>query len=69
MNIPMNREYIIIINIVINLLIWILFDFDFITVEFIYDLNKFLKVHVEVLLNVFVPSREQVAQGIINHKI
>jgi hypothetical protein len=69
MNIPMNREYIIIINIVINLLIWILFDFDFIPVEFIYDLNKFLKVHVEVLLNVFVPSREQVAQGVIDHKI
>jgi len=65
----MNREYIAAINIVSNLLIWILFDFDFITVEFIYDLNEFLKVHVEVLLNVFVPSREQVAQGVIDHKI
>jgi hypothetical protein len=66
---PMNREYIAAINIYINLLIWVLFDFNFITLEFIYDLNKLLKVHVEIFLNVFVPSREQVAQGVIDHKI
>jgi hypothetical protein len=65
----MNRVYIAAINIYINLLIWVLFDFDFITVEFIYDLNKLLKVHVEVRLNVFVPSRKQIAQGVIDHKI
>jgi hypothetical protein len=68
-NIPKNKEYIAAINIVNNLLIWVLFDFDFIALEFIYDLNELLKVHVEIFLNVFVPSREQVAQGVIDHKI
>jgi hypothetical protein len=54
---------------VINLLIWVLFDFDFIALEFINNLNELFEVHVEIFLNVVVPSRMQIAQGVIDHKI
>ena len=65
----MNRVYIAAINIVISLVIWVLFYFDFITLEFVDDLDELFKLHVEVRLNVVVPCRMQVAQCIIDHKI
>ncbi len=39
-NIPIKNENNDPINIYISLLIWVLFDFDFITLEFVYDLNE-----------------------------
>jgi hypothetical protein len=54
---------------VINLLIWVLFDFDFIALEFVNDLDELFELHVEVRLNVVIPCRMQVTQGVIDHKI
>jgi hypothetical protein len=46
-----------------------LFDFDFIALEFIDDLNELFELHVEVRLNVVIPRRVQIAQCVIDHKI
>jgi hypothetical protein len=46
-----------------------LFDFDFIALEFIDDLNELFELHVEVRLNVVIPRSMEIAQGIIDHKI
>ncbi len=68
-NIPIKNENNDPINIYISLLIWVLFDFDFVTLEFIYDLNELFILHVQVFMNVIVPCCHQIAQGVIDHKI
>jgi hypothetical protein len=68
-NIPIKNENNDAINIVISLFIWVLFDFDFIALEFIDDLNELFELHVEVRLNVVIPRRVQIAQCVIDHKI
>jgi hypothetical protein len=68
-NIPIKNENNDAINIVISLFIWVLFDFDFIALEFIDDLNELFELHVEVRLNVVIPRSMEIAQGIIDHKI
>jgi hypothetical protein len=72
-NIPIKNENNDVINVMISLFIWVLFDFDFIGLEFAYDLNELFILHVEVFLykSIFMltPCRMQIAQGIIDHKI
>lgn len=52
-----------------GLLCRVLFDFDFFILKLVDYLEKLFEFHVEVLLDVFVPSRMQVAQGVIDYKI